>query len=607
MTLEEVASRLDKARRKTVLGCPGYQSCCPAHEDKNPSFAVWEGADGWLHVKCQRGCSEAEILSALGLRDEDRRIQEPIPLATGAETVYVYTDAHGQYLFEKYRPANRAPGKPKCLQRIRQAGGGYLNTLASLNGKSKTLYHLGEVLAAVRDGRRVWINEGEKAVEMFRRHGEVATCQPAGAGPGKWLDHYTAIFRGAEVIIVADRDAEGEAYAGEVACSLLEVAKSVRVVQSKTTREKDDAYDHFAAEGTVDDFVPRPDLIKLDISGLERFESEEFQEDSVEFVWEPYLHLGAGIMFAGDSGTGKSSLMIAIMAGLSVGQLPNGDGPCEPVRSIYFIGDADGPRTYETIYRANGGKPGAVTWVKGLRPLDERFRKEVRHLVRMHGAKIVVLDPLFNFMALAKTLHASADGNNAFDAVGPMGVCCDLAEELGVCFVIIHHAGKASERKASTDNYLGSAMLKARARGFLLVRRHPEERGVWIVTHEKGSALVREGDAFAYRRVDKRVEYIQGMENPFDGKQRAAPGPAPEKLAKVKDALYRILKHGPLPFRDARERAMAASGASQRLVYDAAKSMGINLGRGIPNWELPTGFDPFADDEQPYWAGLGGE
>ena len=46
----------------------GYIDCCPAHEDKEPSLSIGEGADGKLLLNCFAGCSFEEIILAAGLK-----------------------------------------------------------------------------------------------------------------------------------------------------------------------------------------------------------------------------------------------------------------------------------------------------------------------------------------------------------------------------------------------------------------------------------------------------------------------------------------------------------------------------------------------------------
>jgi hypothetical protein len=44
---------------------------CPAHDDRRPSLAVREEADGTLLVCCHAGCRTEDVLEAIGLEFAD--------------------------------------------------------------------------------------------------------------------------------------------------------------------------------------------------------------------------------------------------------------------------------------------------------------------------------------------------------------------------------------------------------------------------------------------------------------------------------------------------------------------------------------------------------
>lgn len=45
-----------------------WVACCPAHEDREPSLSIRDGAAGRLLVHCHAGCSQNEVIEALGRR-----------------------------------------------------------------------------------------------------------------------------------------------------------------------------------------------------------------------------------------------------------------------------------------------------------------------------------------------------------------------------------------------------------------------------------------------------------------------------------------------------------------------------------------------------------
>ncbi len=95
---------------------------------------------------------------------------------------YPYIDEDGEVLFIKERR------EPKDF-RIKTPDG-----RPGKNGARSVLYRLPEVLAAVADGRPVYVVEGEKDADALARLGHVATCNFEGAAkPGqrpKWRPEY---------------------------------------------------------------------------------------------------------------------------------------------------------------------------------------------------------------------------------------------------------------------------------------------------------------------------------------------------------------------------------------------------------------------------------
>ena len=118
-------------------------------------------------------------------------------------------------------------------------------------GVEKVLFRLPEITQDIAHGLPVFICEGEKDVLEMTKRGFSATCSPGGAG--KWQDPYSETLRGADVIIVADKDKSGREHAHDVAFKLRAVAKFVRVIELPDINGKTvkDAADFFAAGGDI--------------------------------------------------------------------------------------------------------------------------------------------------------------------------------------------------------------------------------------------------------------------------------------------------------------------------------------------------------------------
>ena len=64
LTISDIAARCDKVRWQ---GRDSFNACCKAHPDNNPSMSVTESPDGKLLAHCFAGCSQADVLDALGI------------------------------------------------------------------------------------------------------------------------------------------------------------------------------------------------------------------------------------------------------------------------------------------------------------------------------------------------------------------------------------------------------------------------------------------------------------------------------------------------------------------------------------------------------------
>lgn len=195
---------LPRLREPKPDGRGGWFAFCPCHNDgakrgRRSLHMTEKGGKVLLH--CFAGCRYEDIVAALGLARE--RKQKP----EDAEAVYRYVDENGRLLFEVCRFA----GKRFRQRRPDGAGGWTWN----LKDTRRVLYRLPEVLAAVREGRTVFIVEGEKDVESLAALSLVATTAPGGAG--KWRQEYAETLRGADVVILPDNDEPGRRHAEQVA------------------------------------------------------------------------------------------------------------------------------------------------------------------------------------------------------------------------------------------------------------------------------------------------------------------------------------------------------------------------------------------------------
>jgi hypothetical protein len=317
-SLDSVLTKLDGARRSGE----GWSARCPAHEDRSPSLTVAAGKDGRILLHCQAGCSIDAICSALGVDLAD--LFPPRQKTSRASTVatYDYTDADGGLLFQVVRYDNKT-----FKQRRPDGAGGWSWNLGSVK---RVLYRLPEVVEAVAAGKTIFVPEGEKDVDALRAAGEIATCNPMGAG--KWRAEHARVLHGAEeVVVVADTDLAGTEHAHTVAESLAGKVGHLLVAHAAIGK---DAADHLGAGRTVDELVtvydsdqPATAEIPIGISGgtelgprLSHQLASQVKVVPPDWRWRCWLVAGAVQLLVGRQGAGKSSFAAWVVAQLSTGR-----------------------------------------------------------------------------------------------------------------------------------------------------------------------------------------------------------------------------------------------------------------------------------------------
>ena len=247
---EFIAKRLDKPRRNGN----GWRACCPAHDDKEPSFDIEDGDKGPI-FQCR---SPAAHTAPSSRRCRDKGLWQdtshtkkstggkakPSSKGNPAKIVatYDYTDEQHVLLYQKVRL------DPKSFRQRKPDGkGGWTN---KLDGVRQVPYRLPQLLQAVAEKQAVFIVEGEKDGDNLVKLGFVATCNAGGAG--KWPTELVPHFKGANIIIIPDNDKQGRNHCRVVGEALKDVAASIHVLELPDLPEKGDVSDWIAAGGTAD-------------------------------------------------------------------------------------------------------------------------------------------------------------------------------------------------------------------------------------------------------------------------------------------------------------------------------------------------------------------
>lgn len=199
MTISEILQRLGKHKKEGA----GWKVFCPAHDDRAASLSVSVGRGGEkLVMKCHAGCGFAAIRDAAGLKNEDFVLIHKLrPTITAA---YDYRDQDGKLLYQAVRMEPGRDGQRKSFfQRRPDGAGGWINKLEP--HIRRVPYRLPELIAAP-PGVLVWINEGEKACDLFAAKGLVTTKAVSGAGKWPAGAEFNKYFKGRKCVVIADND-----------------------------------------------------------------------------------------------------------------------------------------------------------------------------------------------------------------------------------------------------------------------------------------------------------------------------------------------------------------------------------------------------------------
>lgn len=523
MTINEFASMAGLKQRGNTIYYDGH---CPHREDDTPSFTAWEYA-GWIwfidrtagNTRPEKDAVRDQVLVALGLSLSD--------LATGAER-YVdhrYKDASGQISFKKRRIVQNAYSQNKREQKDFRQLTDSGDPLPA--GHSDFIYDMIGLQWANRKQARVHIVNGEKAADAIKgSYKEIAVCKPNGEG-SRWADSDTDWFRGvSEIWIWRDLDSTGESFGRATyetfRTNLTKYGIPIKVVTSKTGGQSDDAFDHVTYGFGLDDAVI--DYAIVGFSGLiPESSGMDFEFEEPSYLLAPYIPYGKLTILDAQAGAGKTTFVCALAAHLSSGTNPiDAALPFPKGKTLYLHSGEDDNDHIEFVCRVNGSNPNDIMKVcqPGL-TFDTNGIDKLRLTIDRYQPKLVVVDALVYFFPRGKNENVREDVEDILMRLA------NLARETGVAWINIRHFNKSAtatdfKGKNISDSQTkgtGSYMIHAKHRSQLVLRPHPQDHGVSVITHAKGNLLTPTGYPIALTRDIQnpwKLTFTNLDDNPFD-------------------------------------------------------------------------------------------
>lgn len=355
----------------------GFVALCPAHEDREPSLAVAEGADGRVLLTCRAGCPTPAVLERAGLRwadlmpegESDRTpppaAMRPAPGWTSwracAEAAYgtlgpwthahEYRDAHGEPWAVVLR-WKREDGTKAIRPVGLHADGAWRPTLPAprKRPRSRTPY-----LRGTPGVGPVFVVEGEAKADLLESMGLVGVSAMGGATAAGLTDW--APLAGRTALVLPDADAAGFRYCGEVLEALRALTPPAQAeaisLPGLAADSGEDLVEWVRDRHAGDLQAAAAELLRLAAAALEPKPPEgcislaELLADAAILeppgtvpsgcAWfdsaQPWGAVAEGriVVFGGDMGAGKSRLLLALARGWAR----------HGARVVYLLGEMD--------------------------------------------------------------------------------------------------------------------------------------------------------------------------------------------------------------------------------------------------------------------------
>lgn len=512
--------------------------CGGADEDprgKEKRCHGWTTEDGdWVH------CTREDLAGSIELGPDEcyaHRMHGPCKcgqihgeaksgtrVSNDIEATYEYRSETGAPLFRVVRRI------PKSFRQERWNG---TTWEAGLGDTRRVPYRL-DRLVAVDPARTVYVVEGEKDVDTLEKRGEVATCNPMGAGKWKFVAGEAAkALSGRVVVVIADADEIGRAHAKDVAAALQGVAKSVRIVEPPSPHK--DVTDYLIAGGDFDALVHEADATD-DLAPEVPFDELWTPEPDTQKVI-PWLGIVPGPvhLVTGSWYTGKTLLLMTMGLAVASG------------RDLFDLHGVQ--RGKWTHFDHEMGRRGAKRYLQriarglGLGPEDVRGNVSMRVLPRLnlttegaveHYTKILT----GSLIATIDPLRAAAPGQdeNKSEFRQWLDMLAVVSDRTGCAVLVLHHGGKPVEGLERRNTGRGTSAIDDAVQTKLVLTA-AEKGAPMLVSHEKtrenNGATVDDfylemdnSDPEAVRLVHRDMEE---MAERIEAMAKAKEGPAVEK------------------------------------------------------------------------------
>lgn len=423
-----------------------YQGLCPFHSESHPSFTIYPNTNSCYCFGCGKGGTifdfvmlkeSVDFKQALEILAKKAGLPADVSKSNKVVGIYNYLDAEGELSFQLIRYHQ------KVFKFKKPNGKGGWNW--NLDGVKLIPYNLPNIVKA----ERVIIVEGEKDAETLNQLGYTATTNPFGAG--KWRDEYSSHFRDKEVIIIPDNDKIGKEHSNQVAHSLLNIAKNIKIVDLPSLSESEDITDWLEKVGNkeeLQDLIEKAPLFKIrnKLITVEELLNRE-SDEKIGWLIGGLIPENSMVMLSGAPGHFKTWFGLFLAKAVSSGtQFLGRETKKVPV--IYV--DRENPRNLlrARLFKLNRCSPGDLKfWLRECDPPYLKRNGEYLKLAIQNPGSLLIFDSFRRF-------H-QADENDSKEMARTMGPLIELVKQ-GATVLFLHHRGKSE-----INQYRGSSDILA--------------------------------------------------------------------------------------------------------------------------------------------------
>jgi len=335
----------------------------------------------------------------------------------------------------------------------------------------------------------------------------------------------------------------------------------------------------------------------------------EIEPEKIDWLWSGRIARGKHTCIAGEPGTGKSQLSIAIIAAITTGsEWPCGEGKA-PLGNVILLSAEDGAAdTIRPRLEATDADLKRVHLISAVRDVDRRRTLNLQHDLDLLESKIaeigdvalVVIDPISSY--LGKT-----DSHKNSEVRGLLEPLSEMAERTRVAVLSVTHFSKAGANTATKalHRFIGSIAFTGAPRAAFAVIDDAEHDGRRLFLHAKNNlSSVPQGLAFRVEQcligdgiVASRIVWDTAPVTITANEALAADVAGSEVHSAIEEGvewLRQLLAQSPIPASLVRAEADAA-GLSWATIKRAKKAGGFEHFRegGVADkgrwfWRLPT-------------------